>query len=264
MTYQDVLYELKDGVATVTINRPEKMNAVTERTLDELIHAFEQADADPSTGVAVLTGAGDVAFCAGGDFTSMMKLNRKNAHLWNNRMIRLAMVIRGVRVPVIARINGWCMGGGNEFNTFCDLAIASDRARFGQTGARVGACPVMGATQYLPFFIGERKAKEMIFLCYTYTAQEALEMGLVNKVVPHEKLDEAAREWCDRILSLAPTTLRATKVSLNFGSDLMYGQWKHGSELLSYIWGSEESLEGMNAFMEKRAPNFAPFRRRGW
>ncbi len=261
MAFEDILYDLKDGIARVTINRPKVLNAVRQKTLDELIEAFDTVDADNTIGVAILTGAGDRAFCAGGDFEAMTRLNSRNGHIWNNKMNRLAMTVRGIGKPVIAMINGWCMGGGNEFNTFCDLAIASDRARFGQTGAKVGACPVVGATQYLPLFIGERKAKEMIFLCQQYTAQEALEMGLVNKVVPHERLEEETLAWCRTILSFAPTTLRSTKVSLNFLGDMMYPSWRHGSELLRYIWGSEESLEGMRGFTEKKTPNFGKFRR---
>ena len=261
MHFQDILYESRDGIARVTINRPETLNAFRQRTMEEMIEAFDAIDADNAIGVAVLTGAGDRAFCSGGDFAAMTKLNYRNGHIWNNTITRLAMTIRGLGKPAIAMINGWCMGGGNEFNTFCDLAIASDRARFGQTGAKVGACPVVGATQYLPLFIGERKAKEMIFLCRQYTAQEALEMGLVNKVVPHEKLEEETMAWCRSILGFAPTTLRSTKVALNFVSDMMYPAWRHGSELLRYIWGSQESLEGMRGFTEKIQPDFNQFRR---
>ncbi len=260
MTFQHILYDVKDGISRVTINRPKVLNAFNEKTMDEMIAAFEAIDADNTIGVAVLTGAGDRAFCSGGDFEAMMRLNHRNGHVWNNKLTRLAMTIRGIGKPVIAMINGWCMGGGNELNVFCDLAIASERARFGQTGAKVGACPVMGATQYLPLFIGERKAKEMIFLCQQYTAQEALEMGLVNKVVPHEKLEEETMAWCRAILGFAPTSLRSTKVSLNFVSDMMYPAWRHGSELLRYIWGSEESIEGMRGFTEKKTLNFKKFR----
>jgi dihydroxynaphthoic acid synthetase len=262
MQYQDIVFETLDSVAWVTINRPEVLNAFRERTLDELIAAIGSVNADPAVGVVVVTGAGDRAFSAGGDFNSMMKLNRQNGHLWNNRMIGLATTIRGLGVPVIAMVNGWCMGGGNELQLMCDLTIASERAHFGQTGARVGACPVMGATQYLPRLVGEKKAKEMIFLCDRYTAKQALEMNLINKVVPHERLREETEAWCRKILANSPQTIRYCKVSMQFESDQLYASWAHGSELLSVVWGSDESLEGMRAFMEKRPPDFGRFRER--
>lgn len=222
MEYKDVLRELSSGVAWVTIHRPNVMNAVRERTLDELIHAIDAVNTEPSIGVVVLTGSGDDAFCSGGDFTSMMRLNRENGHLWNNRMMRLAHTIRGLGKPVIAMVNGWCIGGGNEIQLMCDLTIASDRAIFGQTGARVGACPVVGATQYLPRLVGDKKAKEIIFLCERYSAEEAVAMNLINKVVPHDRLKAETERWCERILSHSPQTLRYTKVSVQFESDLLY------------------------------------------
>ena len=262
MEYRDIIRELADGVAWVTINRPEVLNAVRERTLDELIDAVERANGEPQVGVVVLTGAGDRSFCSGGDFKSMMRLNRWNGHLWNNRMIRLAHTIRGLGKPVIAMVNGWCMGGGNEIQLMCDLTIASDRAVFGQTGAKVGACPVVGATQYLPRLVGDKKAKEIIFLCDRYTAEEAAQMNLINRVVPHDRLREEIEAWCRRILSHSPQTIRFTKISMNFESDLLYPSWTHGVEMLSTVWGSDESMEGMRAFVEKREPDFSPWRTR--
>jgi naphthoate synthase len=177
-------------------------------------------------------------------------------------MLGLAMTIRGLPIPVIAMVNGWCMGGGNELALWCDLVIASDDAVFGQTGARVGACPTVGATQYLPRIVGERLAREMIFLCRTFKGQEAVDVGLINKVVPKAELRKATEEWCERIKAYSPQTLRATKKSLNFESDELYASWQHGMELLAQIWGSEESLEGMNAFLEKRKPDFRKYRLR--
>ena len=262
MKYQDILFEVEDGVAWVTINRPETRNAFREQTLDELIHAFSSTRNDPSIACAVVTGAGDRAFSAGGDFFAMMRLNRANAHHWNDRMLGLAMTIRGLPIPVIAMVNGWCMGGGHELALWCDLVIASDNAVFGQTGARVGACPTVGATQYIPRLIGERLAREMIFLCRTFTAEEAEGVGLINRCVPQADLLDATREWCERIKSYSSQTLRATKKSLNFESDELYASWQHGMELLAHIWGSEESLEGMQAFLDKRKPDFQKFRLR--
>ena len=262
MKYQDILFEVADGVAWVTINRPETRNAFREHTLDELIDAFRSTRNDPSIACAVVTGAGDRAFSSGGDFHAMMRLNRANALHWNDRMLGLAMAIRGLPIPVIAMVNGWCMGGGHELALWCDLVIASDNAVFGQTGATVGACPTVGATQYIPRLIGERLAREMIFLCRTFTAEEAERIGLINRCVPKAELADATREWCERIKSYSPQTLRATKKSLNFESDELYASWQHGMELLAHIWGSEESLEGMQAFMDKRRPDFQKFRLR--
>ena len=192
----------------------------------------------------------------------MMRLNRANAHMWNDRMLGLAMTIRGLPIPVIAMVNGWCMGGGNELALWCDVVIASENAVFGQTGAKVGACPTVGATQYLPRIIGERLAREMIFLARTFTAREALEIGLINKVVAKGELLAATRQWCETIKGHSPQTLRATKKSLNHESDELYASWQHGMELLANIWGTEDSLEGMQAFLDKRKPDFQKFRMR--
>ena len=260
--YEDILFEVKDNVAWVTINRPETRNAFREQTLDEMIAAFKSTRDDPSIACAVVTGAGDKAFSAGGDFHAMVRLNRANADQWNERMLGLAMTIRGLPIPAIAMVNGWCMGGGHELALWCDLVIASDNAVFGQTGARVGACPTVGATQYIPRLIGERLAREMIFLCRTFEAEEAMRIGLINKVVPRADLRKETEAWCDRIKSYSGQTLRATKKSLNFESDELYASWQHGMELLAHIWGSEESLEGMQAFFDKRAPDFQKFRER--
>jgi dihydroxynaphthoic acid synthetase len=260
--YKEILYEVKNGVAWVTINRPEVRNAFREQTLDELIDALRSTRNDPSIACAVVTGAGDKAFSAGGDFYAMMRLNRANAMHWNDRMLGLAMTIRGLPIPVIAMVNGFCMGGGHELALWCDLVIASDDAVFGQTGATVGACPTVGATQYLPRMIGERLAREMIFLARKFTATEAVQIGLINKVVPKAELRKATEEWCEKIKSHSAQTLRATKKSLNFESDELYAAWQHGMELLAEIWGSEESLEGMQAFLDKRKPDFQKFRLR--
>ena len=261
-TYGDILFEVKDGVAWLTINRPRVQNAFREQSLDEMIHALRSTREDPSIACAVVTGAGDTSFSAGGDFHAMMRLNRANAYMWNDRMLGLAMTIRGLPIPVIAMVNGWCMGGGNELALWCDVVIASENAVFGQTGAKVGACPTVGATQYLPRMIGERLAREMIFLARTFTAREALEIGLINKVVPKGELLAATRQWCETIKGHSPQTLRATKKSLNHESDELYASWQHGMELLANIWGTEESLEGMQAFLDKRKADFQKFRLR--
>tara|TARA_B110000444_G_C18730192_1_gene542941 strand:- start:150 stop:1019 length:870 start_codon:yes stop_codon:yes gene_type:complete len=258
--YNEILFELKDDVAWITINRPQVLNAFREQTLDELIEAVKSIREDASIVAAVITGSGDRAFSAGGDFQAMMKLNRANAMHWNDRMLGLAMAIRGATVPVIAMVHGHCMGGGHELALWCDLVISADDGVFGQTGAKVGACPTVGATQYIPRLIGDRLAKEMIFLCRTFPAEEAVKIGLINRVVPKADLRRATEEWCQQMKGYSGQTLRATKKSLNFESDELYASWQQGMELLAEIWGSEESLEGMNAFLEKRKPDFHKFR----
>jgi len=258
--YKEILFEVTDDVAWITINRPQVRNAFREQTLDELIEAIKSTREDPSIVAAVVTGAGDKAFSAGGDFDAMIKLNRANAMHWNDRMLELAMAIRGVPIPVIAMVHGACMGGGHELALWCDLVISAEDGVFGQTGAKVGACPTVGATQYIPRLIGDRLAKEMIFLCRTFTADEAVKIGLINKVVPKDKLRKETESWCQQMRGYSGQTLRATKKSLNFESDELYASWQQGMELLAEIWGSEESLEGMNAFLEKRKPDFHQFR----
>jgi len=236
--YQEILFEVRDNIAWITINRPEVRNAFREQTLDELIHAFKSTRNDASIAAAVVTGAGNEAFSSGGDFHAMNKLNRANASHWNDRMLGLAMTIR----------------------VWCDLVIASDNAHFGQTGAKVGACPTVGATQYIPRLIGERLAREMIFMCRTFSAEEAVQVGLINRCVPQDQLLTETEKWCENIKGFSGQTIRSTKKSLNFESDMLYASWQHGMELLAEIWGSEESLEGMDAFLEKRKPDFMQFR----
>ncbi len=260
--YTDILVETTDQVTWITINRPRVMNAFREQTLDEMIDAVKRTREDPAIACIVFRGAGSESFSAGGDFYAMKRLNFTNASMWNDRMQGLAMAIRGVPIPVIAMVNGWCMGGGHELALWCDLVIASEKSMLGQTGAKVGACPTVGATQYLPRIIGERLAREMIFLARRFTAAEAESIGLINKCVPEDRLMEETLAWCDTIKSHSAQTLRMTKKSLNFESDQLYASWQQGMELLAMVWGSEESLEGMNAFLEGRKPDFQKFRLR--
>ncbi len=186
--YGDILFEVKDQVAWITINREKVLNAFREQTLDEMIDALKSTREDPSIVCAVITGKGNKSFSAGGDFFAMKRLNFTNAYMWNDRMLGLAMTIRGLPIPVIAMVNGWCMGGGHELALWCDLVIASENAVLGQTGAKVGACPTVGATQYIPRIIGERLAREMIFCARRFGAKEAVEVGLINKCVPQKDL----------------------------------------------------------------------------
>jgi dihydroxynaphthoic acid synthetase len=260
--YTDILYEVKDQVAWITINRPRVLNCFREQSLDEMIDALKSTREDPSIVAAVVTGAGNQSFSAGGDFYAMKRLNFNNAYMWNDRMLGLAMTIRGLPIPVIAMINGWCMGGGHELALWCDLAIASENAVLGQTGAKVGACPTVGATQYIPRIIGERLAREMIFCARRFGAKEAAEVGLINKCVPQKDLRAETLKWCETMKGHSALTIRMTKKSLNFESDMLYASWQQGMELLAHVWGSEEAAEGMNAFLEKRKPNFQKFRMR--
>ena len=260
--YTDILFEVKNQIAWVTINRTPVLNAFREQTLEELIDAITSTREDPTIACVVVSGAGDKAFSAGGDFHAMKRLTWQNAYMWNDLMLGTAMAIRGLPIPVIAMVDGWCMGGGHELALWCDVVIASDTAILGQTGAKVGACPTVGATQYLPRIIGERLAREMIFCARRFTGPEAVEIGLINKCVPQKDLLAETLKWCETIKGHSPQTLRMTKKSLNFESDLLYASWQHGMELLAHVWGSEESLEGMNAFLEGRKADFNKFRKR--
>ena len=259
MEYREIEYEVRHDAAWIGINRPEVRNAFREQTLDELAHALEATREDPTIVAAVVYGVGG-HFSAGGDFHAMMKLNKANSAMWNDRMLKVAMTCRNLPIPVIAMVEGACVGGGHELMLWSDLVITADDAIFGQTGARVGACPTVGATQYLSKLIGERRAKEMIFLCKRYTGAEAAEIGLANEALPAADLRARVEGIVQQIKGYSSQTIRATKVSLNFDSDTLYPSWQHGMELLANIWASEESLEGMNAFLEKRPADFHQFR----
>lgn len=259
MAYQEIVYEVRDDAAWIGINRPEVRNAFREQTLDELAHALQSTREDPTIVAAVVYGV-EGHFSAGGDFHAMKKLNKANSAMWNDRMLNVAMTCRNLPIPVIAMVEGACVGGGHELMLWCDLVVTAEDATFGQTGARVGACPTVGATQYIAKLIGERRAKEMIFLCRSYTGAEAAEIGLANIAVPADELVERVTSIVAQIKGYSSQTIRATKVSLNFDSDSLYPSWQHGMELLANIWGTEESLEGMNAFLEKRPADFHQFR----
>ena len=259
-SYTDIAFEVVDQVAWITIDRPHVLNAIRELTLDEIVHALRTTRNDPTIACAVITGAGEEAFCSGGDFSSMMRLNWVNASHWNDRMQGCAMTIRNLTVPVIAMVNGWCMGGGNELALWCDIVVASDNAVFGQTGAKVGACPTVGATQYLPRIVGERIAREMIFCARRLPAAEAVQLGLANHAVPIDQLKAKTLELCETIKGHSSQTIRMTKRSLNHESDNLYASWTAGVEFLAHVWGSDEAMEGMNAFREKRRPDFNKFR----
>jgi 2-ketocyclohexanecarboxyl-CoA hydrolase len=253
MKFEDILYEKKDGIAKVTINRPDVMNAFRAQTVSELIKAFQDAWDDDAVGVVVLTGAGDKAFCTGGDQKSKVG---GSYGFRGGEISHFHSIIRQIPKPVIAAVNGYAIGGGHVFHVICDLSIASDKAVFGQVGPKFGSVDPGFGTAYLSRIVGEKRAREIWYLCRRYKAQEALEMGLVNKVVPHDKLEEEVEAWCKEILAMSPTALRIAKSSFNADSDNIYGIEGVGYSALDLYWNTEESAEGTNAFVEKRAPEF--------
>lgn len=260
MEFEHLIVERRERALWVGINRPAIRNAFNLQTLDEMLRAFTRLDEDPELATGVLYGVGD-HFCAGGEMQAMQALDQTTGHIWNNKMRDLCMLLRNCGKPTIAMVRGYCVGGGNEWQLYCDLAIASETAIFGQSGAKVGALPVVGATQYLPLLIGDRRAREMLFLAKMLPAREALEKGLINEVVADDRLEAVTAEWCARIDAYAPATLRYMKTSLNYLGDLHYPSWIHGSELLNVVWNNEQSDEGMNAFLEKRPPDYSRFPR---
>ncbi|MCA0423003.1 MAG: 2-ketocyclohexanecarboxyl-CoA hydrolase [Proteobacteria bacterium] len=256
MTFQDITYEVRpEGVARITIDRPDKYNAFRGQTVEELITAFQKAGWDRNIGVIVLTGAGDKAFCTGGD---------QSAHdgQYDGRgtiglpVEELQGLIRDVPKVVIARVNGFAIGGGNVLATVCDLTIASDKAQFGQVGPKVGSVDPGFGTAYLSRIVGEKRAREIWYMCRRYTAAEALAMGLVNAVVPHGELDAEVDRWCAELLERSPTALALAKRSFNADTESIRGISSLGMAALSLYYDTDESKEGGNAFREKRKPDF--------
>ena len=255
MQYEDLVYAEKNGVATIAINRPSVMNAFRGKTCEELIAALNRAGWDKAIGVIVLAGSGDRAFCTGGD---------QGAHegQYDGRgMIGLPVeelqsLIRDVPKPVIARVPGYAIGGGNVLATLCDLTIASDKAIFGQVGPRMGSVDPGFGTAYLARVVGEKKAREIWYLCRRYTAQEALAMGLCNVVVPHDQLDAEVAKWCEELMEKSPTALAIAKRSFNADSESIRGIGALGMQALALYYQTEESREGAAAFREKRKADF--------
>ena len=253
--FEDILYEKRDGVARITINRPKSYNAFRADTCEEIISAMKDADHDRAIGVVVITGAGDKAFCTGGDQSS-------HSGSYGGRGVvglpveEMQGAIRDCRKPVIARVNGYAIGGGNVLVTVCDLAIASEAAIFGQVGPKVGSVDPGWGTAYLARTVGEKRAREIWYLCRRYPAQEALAMGLVNRVVPADQLDLEVDLWCREILEMSPTALAIAKRSFNQDSDSIRGIGNLGFEAVALYYQTEESKEGVRAFLEKRKPNF--------
>jgi naphthoate synthase len=260
MTYTDVLYDKREGVAWITINRPEVRNAFRTRTVAELTDAFEDARWDRTVGVVVLTGAGDRAFCAGGD----QKERGEGGYAADQRPMdveALHSAIRHIPKPVIAMVNGYAIGGGHVLHVLCDLSIAADTAVFGQTGPRVGSVDAGHGTGFLARVVGEKKAREIWYLCRQYSAQEALAMGLVNTVVPAAELRAEVERWCAELLAKSPTALALAKQSFNVDSEQRAGVAQLAHTALNLYYQTEEAMEGRNAFVEKRPVDFTKFRR---
>jgi naphthoate synthase len=259
----DTRYETADGIAKITICRPEVRNAFRPRTLFELRDLFEIARDDPTIGVIVLTGEGPDAFCSGGD----QRVRGDDGYRDDNGVGRLNVLdlqvqIRRCPKPVIAMVAGYAVGGGHVLHVVCDLTIAADNARFGQTGPRVGSFDGGYGSGLLARSVGQKKAREIWFLCEQYDAQAAADMGLVNKVVPLEELEEATVAWCRRMLEHSPLALRMLKASMNAADDGLAGiqQLAGDATLLYYL--SEEAQEGKNAYLEKRKPEFDKYPKR--
>jgi naphthoate synthase len=264
MGFSEILYDKRDGVARITINRPQKYNACTPVTLMELGQALTDAWVDGTVGVVVFTGAGDKAFCTGGD----QSIRDEEGYRGTIAALPLEVawqtvtgLIRSIPKPVIARVNGYAIGGGHVFQVVCDLSIAADTAKLGQAGPKVGSFDPGFGTAELVRLVGMKRAKEVWYLCRQYTAQQALAMGLVNAVVPAAELDAEVDRWCKELLDKSPTALKMLKYAFHAEVDGVSGITNLGVGALSMYYNTDESLEGRNAFMERRKPEFGKFRR---
>ncbi len=266
--YEDIVYEVAEGIARITINRPERRNAFRPQTLFELSDAFERARDDIEVGAIILTGAGGDAFCSGGD----QKIRGDDGYMGDDEVARrgvgrlnvldLQIQIRRLPKPVIAQIAGYAIGGGHILHLVCDLSIAGDNARFGQTGPRVGSFDGGYGSSLLANTIGLKRAKEVWFLCRQYDAAQALEWGLVNTVVPLDDLEAETVAWCRQILTLSPMALRMLKAGFNAAEDGLAGVQQLAGDATMLFYMSEEGQEGRNAFVEHRKPDFSRFPKR--
>ena len=262
--YDDIRYERSaSGIARITIDRPEVRNAFRPETVTELIDAFRHVRDDSGIGVVLLTGAGDKAFCSGGD----MNVKGEGGYLSEDGTARLNVLdlqrlIRSLPIVVIALVNGYAIGGGHVLHVVCDLTIASDNAIFGQTGPRVGSFDGGYGATMLARIVGHKKAREMWYLCRQYDAQQALDMGLVNTVVPFERLEDEGVEWAEEILAKSPTAIRMLKRSFNADTDGLAGIQELAGDATMLFYQTAEAHEGSKAFLEKRAPDFSKYPRR--
>ena len=260
--HSDILYHKSGGIAKITMNRPEVLNAFRPQTLNQMQWAFEDAHMDAEIGVVLLTGAGERAFCTGGD----QRVRGDGGYVGEDgvatlNVLPLQRYIRSMPKPVIALVNGYAIGGGHVLHVICDLSLAADTARFGQTGPRVGSFDAgLGATQ-LARIVGHKKAREIWFLCRQYDAQQALEMGLVNEVVPAAELEATGVQWGREILQLSPTALRFLKMAFLADTDGLAGIQQLAGDATSLFYRTDEGKEGRNAFLEKRTPDFSKFPR---
>jgi naphthoate synthase len=261
--YQDILYQQVEQIAKITINRPEVRNAFRPQTVRELIDAFRRAHLDPRVGVIILTGAGDLAFCSGGDQRIRGDEGyRDESGVEHLNVLELQRQIRTLPKPVVAMVAGYAIGGGHVLHLICDLTIAADNARFGQTGPRVGSFDGGFGAGLMARTVGLKKAKEIWFLCRQYDAQEALAMGLVNTVVPLRELESVTLDWCRQINRLSPTALRVLKASFNAETDGLAGIQELAGNATALFYTTAEGQEGRDAFLEKREPDFGKFPRR--
>ena len=259
-TYSDILFELCEGVAKITINRPEVYNAFRPETNNQMLEAMEVCRENNDIDIVVFTGVGDKAFCSGGD----QNVKGLGGYVGEDGVPRLNILdlhkrIRELPKPVIAMVNGYAIGGGHVLHVVCDLTIASENAIFGQTGPKVGSFDGGFGSSYLARHVGQKKAREIWFLCEQYSAQESMEMGMVNKVVPLEELENTVMEWCRMMQQRSPLALRMIKRSLNAELDGQHGLMQLAGDATLMYYLTEEAQEGKKAFLEKRAPNFKQF-----
>ncbi len=261
--YEDIFYETHGGIAKITINRPEVRNAFRPKTLFELSDAFNRARDDVAVGVIIFTGAGDEAFCSGGDQRIRGDDGYRDEHgIGRLNVLDLQVQIRRLPKPVVAMVAGYAIGGGHVLHIVCDLTIAADNARFGQTGPKVGSFDGGYGAGLLARIVGHKKAREIWYLCRQYDAQEALDMGLVNTVVPLHDLERVTIEWAERMLEMSPLALRLLKAGFNADTDGLAGVQQLAGDATLLYYMSEEAQEGRNAFVEKRPPDFSRFPKR--
>jgi len=260
--FTDIRYEKAEGIAKITINRPDVRNAFRPLTVEEMIHAFEDVREDPEIGVAILTGEGTEAFCSGGD----QRVRGEAGYVGEDKVPRLNVLdlqrlIRTLPKPVVAMVAGFAIGGGHVLHVVCDLTIAAENARFGQTGPKVGSFDGGFGASYLARIVGQKKAREIWYLCRQYDAAQALAMGLVNTVVPLDRLEEETVAWCREMLAMSPLALRCLKASLNADCDGETGLQELAGNATLLYYMTEEAQEGRNAYLERRKPDFSKFRR---
>lgn len=262
-TYTDIKYHKADGIAKITINRPQVRNAFRPLTVDEMMHALHDARFDEEIGVIILTGEGEKAFCSGGDQKIRGDAGYKDDAKGTMRLnvLDFQRQVRTCPKPVIAMVAGYAIGGGHILHLVCDLTIAADNAIFGQTGPKVGSFDGGFGASYMARIVGQKKAREIWYLCRQYSAQQALDMGLVNTVVPLEKLEEETVQWCREILANSPIAIRCLKAALNADCDGQTGLQELAGNATMLFYMTEEGQEGRNAYNEKREPDFSKFKR---